>query len=87
MNRNAELNNLLKGSWTNSDLAEIRTENKAIVRVVNSAWRSEHICVIRMQSPNVMTITIESENRANVYSIEITTRDLLVPIYKSVSLL
>lgn len=87
MNRNAELNNLLKGSWTNNDLTEIRAENKALVRVANSARRSEHLCVIRMQSPNVMTITIEGENRSNVYSIEVTTRDLLVPIYKSVSLL
>ena len=83
----AGLSQLLQGSWTNNDLKEIRSECTQRVRVQNAARRSEHLCVLKMKTPKVLTITVQSECRQHIYSLDVVTRDLLVPIYKNASLL
>lgn len=56
------------------------------MRIQNSAIRSEHLCKVKLKTPHILNITIESEGRASVYSIDILPRDLLVPIYKNATL-
>ena len=81
------MTSLFEGSWSCQDFIEAKQEDKAPVRVGNSAVRVEHTCTLRLRTSSSLTVTIESPNCEFVYSVEILPRDLLVPVYHEASLL